>query len=68
MSKLKKWLINKFLPAYCRDELLAANANHIRENEELRQEIARLRSYISGMDTAMRNQRRLVIRNEVKKD
>ncbi len=66
MSKFKKWLYNRFLPAYCRDNLMETNARLLAANAEQKREIERLNAYISGLETAMRNQRRVVIRNEVK--
>ena len=54
MKRLKKYLINCFLPSWCRIELMA-------ENEKLRKtvsrqevEIARLNAYIDGLTAAMR--------------
>lgn len=59
----KRWLINRFLPEYCREEM-------IKELNELRQELtaereenARLRSYINGMNAALRVGRKIVIKN-----
>lgn len=66
MSKFKKWLYNRFLPAYCRDNLMETNARLLSANAAQKREIERLNAYISGLETAMRNQRRVVIRNEVK--
>lgn len=68
MNRFKSWLVDQFLPAYCRDEVLAYNKSLRQEATALRQENERLRAYISGLETAMRNQRRIVIRNEVKQD
>lgn len=66
MSKFKKWLYNRFLPVYCRDNLMETNARLLAANAAQKREIERLNAYISGLETAMRNQRRVVIRNEVK--
>lgn len=67
MTMLKRWLCEKFLPAWCREELSEENERLRTANAELRQENQRLRSYINGLETAMRCQRRVVIRNEVGK-
>jgi len=67
MSKLKRWLYNKFLPAWCKDELLSENQRLIQANHEQRQEIERLNAYIDGMETALRATRRITIKNEVAK-
>lgn len=67
MSKFKKWLYDRFLPMWCRDDLIEANARLMAANTEQKQEIAQLNAYIDGLEAAMRNQRRIVIRNEVNK-
>lgn len=61
MSKFKSWLMNKFLPAYCRDELTEINQRLAAKVSEQQAEIDRLRSYIAGLETAMRAQRRMTI-------
>ena len=66
MSRFKRWLYHKFLPAWCRDDLLEANAALLAANAEQQQEIDRLRAYIRGLETAMRNQRRIIVKNEVR--
>nr|DAI03637.1 MAG TPA: FIP FIP domain [Caudoviricetes sp.] len=68
MSKFKRWLIEKFLPAWCRDEMLDTNRDLVRAVDDLRRENERLKAYINGLEDAMRAQRRIVIRNEVKKN
>lgn len=68
MSKFKRWLYNKFLPAWCKDELMEENARLMGIVKAQGQEINRLRAYINGMETAMRHQRRVMVRNEVKRE
>ena len=68
MSKFKRWLIEKFVPAWCRDEMLDTNRDLVRAVDDLRRENERLKAYINGLEDAMRAQRRIVIRNEVKKN
>lgn len=65
MSKIKKWLYNKFLPAWCKDDLLANNASLVKKVGDQKIEIERLKAYINGIETAMRYQRRVTVRNEV---
>lgn len=65
MSRLKRWLYNRFLPAWCKDDLLEANARLEATVEVQRQKIDRQSAYISGLETAMRYQRRVTVRNEV---
>lgn len=66
MSRLKRWLYKRFLPAWCKEDLMKANANLASVIAEQRAELDRLNAYIDGLENAMRAQRRVVIRNEVK--
>lgn len=61
MIRFKRWLIERYLPAWCRDELLE-------ENEKLRKtvgrqatEIAQLNAYIDGVTDALRRQPRVIV-------
>lgn len=67
MSKLKRWLYNKFLPAWCKDNLMEANATLAEALDQERRENERLRAYINGMERALRYQKRIAIKTgEVK--
>lgn len=68
MSKFKRWLYNKFLPALCKDDLMDDNARLEAKVEAQRQQIDRLNAYIDGMEAAMRYQRRVTVRNEVRRE
>lgn len=69
MRKLKQWLYEKFLPAWCRDELMQENICLQGVVRDLKQENARLNAYINGMHDAMRGQRRVTINTgEVKRE
>ena len=68
MTKFKRWLYNKFLPAWCKDDLLEANAKLRAAIEIQNQTIDRLNAYIDGVETAMRCQRRVTVRNEVRRE
>ena len=61
MKKLRHWLIRKFLPAWCREELLAENRNLQALADSQAQEIRRLKAYIDGMQTALRLGKRVTI-------
>lgn len=60
-KRLKSWLINKFLPAWCRQECLD-EIRHLREKiEQQAAEISRLNAYIEGMREALKRQPRITV-------
>jgi len=61
MSKFKRWLYNRFLPAWCRDDLMETNDRLLAANKELKQENMRLNAYIDGVKDAIRRQPRITI-------
>lgn len=68
MKKLKRWLIEHFLPIYLREDLLEENARLQAEIQKQAIHIKQLDAYIDGLEYGIRNQRRLTINNgEVKK-
>ena len=64
MKKFKRWLIEKFLPTYCRNELLEENKRLANKIAELQAKNDRHNAYIDGMESALRYQK-ITIRNEV---
>lgn len=64
MTKFKRWMIEKFLPTYCRNELLEENKRLSERIKELQAKNDRLNAYIDGMESALRYQK-ITIRNEV---
>lgn len=68
MRKLKRWLYERFLPAWCRDDLMRANELLSAKVQAQAREIERLEAYIDGVHAAQRRQPRIVInRKEVSK-
>lgn len=61
IRKFKQWLIERILPVWARKELLDEIQRLIKENEDLRHKIALQDEYISGLESGMRAQRRIVI-------
>lgn len=61
MKKLKAWIINKFLPAWCRDSLMRENQALARKNQQQAQEIAQLRAYIDGLEYAVKRRTQIVV-------
>jgi prefoldin subunit 5 len=67
VTKFKRWLFDRFLPAYCRDGLCEENDRLERRIAELAAENKELRAYINGIHTTLRTVRRITPRDEVKK-
>lgn len=69
MRRLKNWLYNHFLPMWCKESLLADYRSALKENENLREELAIKNAYITGLEAGIKTVRRIVINNsgEVKK-
>lgn len=61
MKKLRKYLINRFLPAWCREELLEENRQLRERVDRQATEITRLKAYIGGMTDALRRQPRIIV-------
>ena len=61
MHKFKAWLIDRYLPAYCRDALKEENAQLRKAIAEQRREIDQLDAYIRGAERALRYQKRVTI-------
>lgn len=58
---MKHWLYRRFLPEWCRQELLEENSRLADEIRKQEQEIRQLKAYISGMQTALRLGKRVTI-------
>ena len=55
MNRLKKWLVEQYLPAYAREALLEENARLKKDLEEARGELRELQNYAAGMEYAVRH-------------
>ncbi len=66
MRKFRKWLLEKFLPAWAKDSVYAENKRLLAQLERQAQDMRELNAYIDGLETALRSMRRIVINNEVK--
>lgn len=66
MGKFKRWLYNKFLPTWCKDDLMEENAALVRRIGTLEQKNRELSAYIDGMETALRRCGRININTGVK--
>lgn len=61
LKKFKNWLYCRFLPEWCREDLVETNRALMEQIEEYREENGKLRAYIGGLETAIRRQPRIVI-------
>ena len=60
-GKIKRWIIMKYLPAWCREELLEENRRLREKVARQAAEIDRLNAYIDGVTDAMRRQPRIIV-------
>lgn len=60
IKRFKRWLIERILPVWAREELLDQIARLEKENEELRHELALRNEYVNGLECGIRAQRRIV--------
>lgn len=63
MNRFKRWLCQRFLPAWAVDSLQAENKRLRTQLLEARAQAAKLEAYIEGLEAGLRGQRRVVIRN-----
>ena len=62
LKKIKTWFLDRFLPMWAKETVLADNRALQSEVAALRGELARKTAYINGMTAAMKSQRRVVIK------
>ena len=68
MRKFKNWLYDSFLPGWAKETVLAENKQLNAENFRLKTKVVELQSYIDGLETGIRKQRKIIINtNEVVK-
>lgn len=61
IKKIKHWLIERILPVWAREQLLAEIRRLEEKNRQLREENIQLGSYIDGLETGIKSQRRIII-------
>lgn len=68
MKKIKHWLVERILPVWAREQLLSEIRRLEGKNKRLQQELSERDAYISGLETGIKAQRRIIINaGEVKK-
>ena len=63
IRKIKKWLIDSFLPMWAKETVLQENRTLHRENAELKNKLEVQGAYIAGIEAGIRALRRIVINN-----
>lgn len=58
---MKRWILEKFLPMWAKETLLADNRELSRQIKALRQENKELSAYLRGLETGIRSGRRVNI-------
>lgn len=61
MWKLKKMIVEKYLPLWCRSELIDENRRLEERNKKQADEIERLSAYIDGMHDALRYRQKIIV-------
>lgn len=61
MTRLKRWICERFLPVYCREEMLAEAKRLQAEIVEIKRENERLLAYIDGMHAVLRRRQKITI-------
>lgn len=63
MNRLRKWLVEKYLPAYARETLLEENDRLRRELEDARAELREMQHYAAGLEYAVRHLPAMTVMN-----
>lgn len=61
LKRIKEWFLNRFLPMWAKEMVLADNRRLQQELSELRNELEQKKAYINGMAAGVKSLRRIVI-------
>lgn len=61
MSRMKLWLLQRFLPAWAKETLFEENARLVNALRQEREKNKTLSAYMRGMETALRHTRAVQI-------
>lgn len=61
MKRVKRWLVERFLPRYAYETVLVDLESATEKLKELQQTIERQKSYISGLEYALRHLTQTVV-------
>lgn len=63
IKKIKRWLVDNFLPMWAKETVLRDNRQLQKECEELKHKLEVQAAYMAGMEVGTRALRRIVINN-----
>ncbi len=63
MNRLKRWLVERYLPAYARETLLEENDRLRKELGEARGELREMQHYAAGLEYAVRHLPAMTVMN-----
>lgn len=61
IKKMKNWIVNRFLPIVAREMLVTDNERLREEVRRCHEEIGQLKSYVAGLETGIKAQRRIIV-------
>lgn len=61
IKKIKNWIIHRFLPVVAREMLVTDNKRLREEVRRCHEEVEQLKSYVAGLETGFKAQRRIII-------
>ena len=61
LKRIKSWFLNRFLPMWAKETVLADNRQLQNEVAALQAELERKNAYINGMTAGIKSQRRIII-------
>ena len=64
MTKIKMWIIEKYLPSYAKESMTEELRSLNLELDDLRRENEDLRAYIAGLERGVRSLKKIVINTE----
>lgn len=64
MKRIKRWFLDRFLPMWAKETVLADNKSLQKENEQLKRHLEEKDAYISGLMAGIKSQRRIIINTQ----
>ena len=68
MNRIKKWLVENFLPRYAKESLIDENDRLKQELQEARQQAEEAWRYAAGLEYALRHMPGVVVHNHESKN